>query len=51
MTKYSEELIVRTVEYFREKHHHHLNDADAIKYLDSYADLYEALAGLTENKK
>jgi len=51
MANYSNELINRAMQYFKEKHGLTLDRDTASEYLNAYADLYEAFSDLIENKK
>lgn len=49
--KYSQELVERYKKYMSEKHGHVASDEEAQLHLNSFANLWEAFAGLYENKK
>jgi hypothetical protein len=50
MTEFSDELIERTIRYFKEDHNHIIDRETAIEYLHNLGGLFLAFAE-TENKE
>lgn len=49
---FSQDLINRTIEYFKEHHNHHITEEQAIEYLNAFSGLFEAFADfLREQEK
>lgn len=49
MTKFSKELIKRTIECFKEETEHIIDEETASEYLESMAGLYLAFTGNNKN--
>lgn len=50
MTKFSNELIRKTIKYYADKHDEYINDETAQEYLESMASLYVSMSSFATFK-
>lgn len=48
--KYSEQLRLELIKYFKEKHNHEVSHEEADEYLDSLGSLFESMISFTRAK-